>query len=59
MARKISEQERKFSDEIFRLRSMNDLDGAILECDKALEYFGQFNFFHKIKGHLEINTGYL
>ncbi len=31
---------------------MNDLDGAILECDKALEYFGQFNFFHKIKGDL-------
>lgn len=52
MARKISEQERKFSDEIFRLRSMNDLDGAIMECDKALEYFGQFNFFHKIKGDL-------
>lgn len=52
MARKITEQERKFSEEIFRRRSLNDLDGAILECDRALEYFNQFHFFHKMKGDL-------
>lgn len=52
MARKVTEQERKFADEIFRLRSISDLDGAVAECDRALEYFGQFNFFHKIKGDL-------
>lgn len=45
MARKVTEQERKFADEIFRLRSISDLDGAVAECDRALEYFGQFNFF--------------
>lgn len=35
MARKVTEQERKFADEIFRLRSISDLDGAVAECDRV------------------------
>lgn len=52
MARFISDQEKKFSNKIQELRYAGKIDEAVQECDEALKIYGQFNFFHKIKGDL-------
>ena len=52
MARLVTDQEMDFSNRIQGLRNTGRIDEAIRECDEALKIFGQFNFFHKIKGDL-------
>lgn len=52
MARLVTDQEMDFSNRIQGLRNTGRIDEAIQECDEALKIFGQFNFFHKIKGDL-------
>ena len=52
MARRVTDQEMDFSNRIQELRNTGRIDEAIRECDEALKIFGQFNFFHKIKGDL-------
>lgn len=52
MRESISEEEREYSDRIYRLRQQGDISGATAICKDATWLFYNNNFFYKIYGDL-------
>lgn len=50
--RNVTDQEREFSERIYKLRELNNLAEAVQVCDEAINNYNESNFFFKVKGDI-------